>query len=67
VSVCTVNRRTHELEEDETVARLLERLGLRGPYALVERNGTPVDRSDYPTVILAPGDKIIVARPVAGG
>jgi len=57
----------HELEEGETVARLLERLGLRGPYALVERNGAPVDRSDYVRVILAPGDKILVARPVAGG
>jgi len=57
----------HELEEGETVARLLERLGLRGPYALVERNGEPVDRSGYPTVVIAPGDKLIVARPVAGG
>ncbi len=67
MSTCTVNRRVHEIEEGETVARLLERLGLRGPYALVERNGAPVDRADYPTALIAPGDKIIVARPVAGG
>jgi thiamine biosynthesis protein ThiS len=67
VSTCTVNRRVHEIEDGETVARLLERLGLRGPYALVERNGAAVDRADYGTAFLAPGDTIIVARPVAGG
>src|SRR5207244_2614400 len=51
----------------ETVARLLERLGLSGPYALVERNGEPVERSGYGEVVLGAGDRILVARPVAGG
>ena len=64
---CTVNGREHRIEERETVARLLERLGLTGPYALVERNGEPVDRANYPRVELEPGDKVLVARPVAGG
>lgn len=67
MSVCSVNGRGHELEEGETVARLLERLELAGPYALVERNGEPVERSRYPVVVLEPGDAILVARPVAGG
>ena len=67
MSICSVNGREHELEDDETVARLLERLGVSGPYALVERNGEPVDRADYGEVVLASGDKILVARPVAGG
>lgn len=67
MSSCTVNRRTHELEDGETVARLLERLGIGGRYALVERNGEPVDRSEYPRVTLEPGDRILVARPVPGG
>jgi len=62
-----VNGRTHPLEERETVERLLERLGSEGPYALVERNGEPVNRSDYPSVVLKPGDTVLVARPVAGG
>jgi thiamine biosynthesis protein ThiS len=65
--VCSVNGHPHELEEGETVARLLDRLGLSGPYALVERNGEPVERSRYTEVMLAAGDTIVVARPVAGG
>ena len=46
---------------------MLERLGLTGPYALVERNGEPVARADYSRVLLEPGDTVLVARPVAGG
>jgi thiamine biosynthesis protein ThiS len=65
--VCKVNGREHELEPGETVARLLERLGLQAPYALVERNGEPVERERYGAVELAPGDRVVVARPVAGG
>lgn len=67
MTVCTVNGREHQLEQEETVARLLERLGVAGPYALVERNGEPVERSRYQEVIIDAGDRIIVARPVAGG
>lgn len=67
MSTCTVNGREHHLEECETVARLLERLGLTGPYALVERNGEPVDRTNYSRVVLELGDTVLVARPVAGG
>jgi len=67
MSHCTVNGRRHQLEEGETVARLLERLGVAGRYALVERNREPVERSRYEEVKLGEGDRIIVARPVAGG
>lgn len=67
MSVCTVNGRPHDLEPGETVARLLERLGIPGPHALVERNREPVERSRYGEVALAAGDRIVVARPVAGG
>ncbi len=67
MGACTVNGKPHELEPGETVARLLERLGLEGPYALVERNGEPVERARYPEVTLAEGDTLVVARPVAGG
>ncbi len=50
-----------------TVADLLAELGLEGGYALVERNGEPVERSAYPTVEVEDGDSFVVARPVAGG
>lgn len=66
-ATCTVNGRAHELEAGETVARLLARLGFEGRYALVERNGEPVERERYADVELAEGDTIVVARPVAGG
>jgi len=67
MSACTVNGKEHRLEPGETVARLLERLGVAGPYALVERNGEPVERQAYPRMRLESGDTLVVARPVAGG
>jgi thiamine biosynthesis protein ThiS len=65
--IVEVNGREHELAPGETVALLLERLGLEGGYALVERNGEPVDRARYAEVELADRDRLVVARPVAGG
>jgi thiamine biosynthesis protein ThiS len=64
---CRVNGKERQLEPGETVGRLLERLGLDAPYALVERNGEPVERSRYRDVALVAGDTVVVARPVAGG
>ncbi len=62
-----VNGRDVQLEPTATVDALLAELGLDGPYALVERNGEPVERSSYETVRLEEGDELVVARPVAGG
>ena len=63
----TVNGREHELARGETIGALLERLGLGGRYALVERNGEPVERTAYAETELQGGDTLVVARPVAGG
>jgi sulfur carrier protein len=65
--VIQVNGREQEHLEGETLAGLLERLGLGARYALVERNGEPVERARYPEVRLEDGDRLVVARPVAGG
>jgi len=62
-----VNGRDQQVGEGETVAQLLERLGLGARYALVERNGEPVERARYEEVQLEDGDRLVVARPVAGG
>jgi thiamine biosynthesis protein ThiS len=62
-----VNGRPQELQDGDTVAGLLVRLGVAGGYALVERNGEAVERSVYGETKLADGDKLVVARPVAGG
>lgn len=63
----SVNGGEQAIEEGETVAALLDRLGLGARYALVERNGEPVERARYPEVRLEDGDRLVVARPVAGG
>jgi thiamine biosynthesis protein ThiS len=62
-----INGRGQEVAEGETVAGLLRRLGLGARYALVERNGEPVERERYEEVRLEDGDRLVVARPVAGG
>jgi thiamine biosynthesis protein ThiS len=62
-----VNGKQHEVAEGETLAALLERLGVQAPYALVERNGEPVERERYSELELEEGDTLVVARPVAGG
>ena len=61
------NGKAVELESAATVSRLLTELGLDGPYALVERNGEPVERGRYGETALEEGDTLVVARPVAGG
>jgi thiamine biosynthesis protein ThiS len=62
-----LNGRREPVRDGETVAGLLERLGLGARYALVERNGEPVERARYEEVRLEDGDRLVVARPVAGG
>ena len=63
----TVNGRGQAAVPGETVESLLERLGLAARYALVERNGEPVERARYDQTQLEDGDTLVVARPVAGG
>lgn len=67
MSSVSVNGRPERLCSGETIAELLERLGLAARYALVERNGEPVERERYGEVELEGGDTLVVARPVAGG
>ena len=63
----SVNGREQAVGDGETLAGLLDRLGLGARYALVERNGEPVERARYEEVRLEDGDRLVVARPVAGG
>ncbi len=63
----TVNGREQALTQGATVESLLDDLGLGAQYALVERNGEPVERARYGATELADGDTLVVARPVAGG
>jgi len=63
----TVNGRAQPSKAGDTVESLLDRLGLAARYALVERNGEPVERDRYGETPLEDGDTLVVARPVAGG
>ena len=63
----TVNGREQATGPGETVESLLEHLGLGAQFALVERNGEPVERARYGETRLEDGDRLVVARPVAGG
>lgn len=63
----TVNGHEQAVEAGTTVASLLELLGFQGRYALVERNGEPLERARYAALELEDGDVLVVARPVAGG
>jgi thiamine biosynthesis protein ThiS len=67
MTTVTVNGREHSLGSDVTVEGLLRQLDLDGGYALVERNGEPVERKRYAETDLEDGDTLVVARPVAGG
>jgi thiamine biosynthesis protein ThiS len=62
----TVNGKPRDVV-GRTVADLLAELGLEGQFALVERNGEPVERDAYARSELTEGDSLVVARPVAGG
>ena len=67
MSTIFVNGREHSVAAGATVEALLRELGLEGPYALVARNGEPVERARYADTALEDGDTPVVARPVAGG
>ena len=62
-----VNGKERALASAASVADLLAELGIAGPYALVERNGEPVERARFGETPLEDGDVVVVARPVAGG
>ena len=62
-----VNGRRRQIEPGATVQGLLEELEITARYALVERNGQPVERGNYSHTEICHGDEIVVARPVAGG
>ena len=61
-----VNSREVDVEADATVAALLEQLGVAGPYALVERNGEPVER-DWYALARARGGRLARRRPPRRG
>ena len=62
-----VNGKPREVEAGDTVATLLESLGLDPRQLAVERNLELVPRGEHSATPLAPGDRLEVVTLVGGG
>ena len=51
----------------QTVAELIDALGLPSPTLLVEHNGTALRRTEWPSVKVREGDRLEILRIAAGG
>jgi len=63
----SVNGRERELAAGTTVAGLVDALGFDRRFLVVEWNGEPRALRDCLDRTLAPGDRLELVRPVAGG
>jgi len=63
----TLNGKTREVPAEQTVSGLLEELDLQERLVVVERNGSIVNRADFPTTSLAAGDVLEIVHFVGGG
>ena len=61
------NGETYDLPETRTIAEFVRDRGLDPRFVVVERNGEPLERSRYDSVMLEDGDRIELVRAVAGG
>ena len=61
------NGKPREVAEGATVAGLLDEIGWKPEWVVVEYNGEPLERARYPSVRLNAGDKLEIVRAVAGG
>ena len=61
------NGKARGVDEGETVADFLSTLGWRPEWVVVEHNGEPLERRCFPDAVLHEGDRLEVARAVAGG
>jgi len=62
-----VNGERREIEQNATVAHLLERLGTPLERVAVELNLRILDKQDYATTVLNDGDRLEIINFVVGG
>ncbi|MES0874748.1 sulfur carrier protein ThiS [Sinimarinibacterium thermocellulolyticum] len=63
----TVNGEARDLPVAQTLAELVEALGLGGRRIAVERNGEIVPRSRYAATVLDDGDELLIVHAIGGG
>ena len=61
------NGKPREVEEGISIAGLLNEIGWKPEWVVVEYNGEPLERVRYPSVRLKSGDRLEIVRAVAGG
>ena len=63
----TLNGKPREVAAYQTLAGLLDELDLRERLVVVERNGSIVNRADFPNTSLAAGDVLEICSTGGGG
>ena len=61
------NGKPRDVAEGITITGLLDEIGWKAEWVVVEYNGEPLERARYPNVRLHSGDKLEIVRAVAGG
>jgi sulfur carrier protein len=62
-----VNGNDHTCVDGMTIQGLLAELSLSSAATVVQRNDSIVQRSEYPTIVLAEGDSLLLIQVVGGG
>ena len=63
----TLNGKPKEVAPGQNLADLLKELDLKERLVVVERNGSIVNRAEFPTISLADGDVLEIVHFVGGG
>ncbi len=62
-----LNGQAHKVAAGCTLRELLHELQLDPRWIVAELNGEPISREQFGDAALAPGDRLELVRPVAGG
>ena len=62
-----VNGTPKDIEEGFSAAQLVEQLGLTGKRLAMEVNQEILPRSEYPSYLFQPGDRVEIVHAIGGG
>ncbi len=62
-----LNGSERQVADGQSVADLLEALGVRHPFTIVERNGAVLRKEDFSSTALVTGDRIEIIALMGGG